>query len=531
LFHTLGDIPELIKKEKYLQDTPACIDRYIYKRTVPAAAAQGLSSLHEHQFIEISYVEKGSGLHRIWNESSVMEPGALVILNAAVPHGFFSDSDTEPLIVRSLFYDIQDLYGNEITEIGGDKYLFGLFAKNNFVVSLSLKPKYLKTVSQKFDEIELETEEKKLDWKDVIRSQIALLLLQLKRLAVYSSFQQTNTQNNTPENTILVSEVLRLVQEHYADPLFSMKNVSELLHISSSSISRSFRDITGKYFSDYLCFYRIRQAVSLFTETELSNEEASFACGYSDLHSFYKQFKQLIGTTPGDFRKQKDSHLPLLTEETANSSSILYMEIFEKMQQGKRKEIVALVTQALEEGLPPDEILSEALVKGMNTLGNKFQTNEVFVSEVLGAANAMNTCMEILKPYLSASVLPTPGRAIICTVKGDIHNIGKNLVRLMLEAEGIECIDLGVDVPPAAVVDAVREHHVNLVCISALLTTTMSEMEAVVKEAEAKGIREKVFIMVGGAPIKQEFCDKIGADCYTSDAASASEAALAYLKQ
>jgi len=167
----------------------------------------------------------------------------------------------------------------------------------------------------------------------------------------------------------------------------------------------------------------------------------------------------------------------------------------------------------------------------MNTLGNKFQTNEVFVSEVLGAANAMNTCMEILKPYLSASVLSTPGRAVICTVKGDIHNIGKNLVRLMLEAEGIECIDLGVDVPPAAVVDAVREHHVNLVCISALLTTTMMVQKEIIDALKAAGLRDRVKVMVGGAPITQEFADSIGADCYTPDAITAAREARRLLAE
>jgi len=132
---------------------------------------------------------------------------------------------------------------------------------------------------------------------------------------------------------------------------------------------------------------------------------------------------------------------------------------------------------------------------------------------------------------LASADVQAPGTAVIGTVRGDLHDIGKNLVKMMLEGKRITVIDLGTDVSAEKFVAAAMENNAQIICCSALLTTTMSEMEAVVKEAEAKGIREKVFIMVGGAPITQEFCDKIGADCYTSDAASASEAALAYLKQ
>ena len=181
---------------------------------------------------------------------------------------------------------------------------------------------------------------------------------------------------------------------------------------------------------------------------------------------------------------------------------------------------------------PQDIILAPIITeKSMSAIGDKFKNNEVYVPEVLIAARAMNAGVTLLKPHLADGDVQTPGTAVIGTVKGDLHDIGKNLVKMMLEGKGINVIDLGVDVSAEQFLAAVQEHNAQIICCSALLTTTMSEMEAVVKKAEEAGIREKVFIMVGGAPITQEYCDKIGADCYTSDASSASDAAIAWLKK
>ena len=206
-------------------------------------------------------------------------------------------------------------------------------------------------------------------------------------------------------------------------------------------------------------------------------------------------------------------------------SNAIYTEISEKLQRGKAKDVAALVTQALEENLPAGEILNEALVVGMNVIGEKFRLNEVFVPEVLVAARAMNSGLKILKPALSVAGVEPIGKAVICTVKGDMHDIGKNLVKMMIEGQGIECIDLGVDVDPAAIVAAVKENNAQLVCLSALLTTTMMGQKDVVEALKAEGIRENVRVMVGGAPITQEYADEIGADCYTLDAASAAKEA------
>ena len=196
-------------------------------------------------------------------------------------------------------------------------------------------------------------------------------------------------------------------------------------------------------------------------------------------------------------------------------------DIGENLERGKRKVVVQLVKQALEEGLAPQQILTEGLLPGLDRVGLKFRNTEVFVPEVLVAARAMSAGVEELKPLLAESGSTSKGKAVLGTVKGDLHDIGKNLVRMMLEGKGIEVIDLGVDVAPEAFVQAAVENNADLICCSALLTTTMPVIGEVIKAAEDAGIRNKVKIMVGGAPVTQEFCDSVGADCYTPDAATA----------
>lgn len=209
-------------------------------------------------------------------------------------------------------------------------------------------------------------------------------------------------------------------------------------------------------------------------------------------------------------------------------SAAILQEISEKLQQGKTKDIKVLVPQALEEGVPAKDILNEGLLAGMSVIGVKFKNNEVFVPEVLIAARAMKTGTEILKPYLVSADVQPAGKVVLGTVRGDFHDIGKNLVKMMMEGKGLEVIDLGVDVTPEAYVAAAKEHGAGVIACSALLTTTMGEMKNVVDLCVAEGIRDKVKIMIGGAPITDAYCKEIGADAYTSDAASAAEVALSY---
>ena len=195
-------------------------------------------------------------------------------------------------------------------------------------------------------------------------------------------------------------------------------------------------------------------------------------------------------------------------------------EISEAIVKGKVKLVKELVPAAIEQGHSAQEILNDGLLHGMSIISDRFSRNEAFVPEVLVSARAMNKGTELLKPLLAAEGSKPIGKACIGTVQGDLHDIGKNLVKLMLESKNIEVIDLGVDVAPERFVQAVVEDGCDICCCSSLLTTTMPMMAEVVKAMEAAGVRDRVKIMVGGAPVTQEYCDQIGADCYTDDGAS-----------
>ena len=196
-------------------------------------------------------------------------------------------------------------------------------------------------------------------------------------------------------------------------------------------------------------------------------------------------------------------------------------DISENLQRGKAKIVKELVQQAIDEGIPVQQILDEGLLSGMGVIGEKF------VPEVLVAARAMNMGAQLLKPLMADAGVEAAGKVCIGTVKGDLHDIGKNLVKMMMEGKGLEVVDLGTDVAPETYVQTAVEQGCQIICCSALLTTTMGMMEEVVKKAEEAGIRDKVKIMVGGAPVTEAFCEQIGADKYTADAASAADAAVA----
>ncbi len=204
-------------------------------------------------------------------------------------------------------------------------------------------------------------------------------------------------------------------------------------------------------------------------------------------------------------------------------------EISELLQKGRAKNVAILVQEALDEGIDAKVILSDALLAGMGIVGEKFKKEEVFVPEVLIAARAMNKGVEVLKPYLQDSDSQGKGKAILGTVKGDLHDIGKNLVKIMLEGKGIEVIDLGTDVSAETFIEEAKKNNADIICCSALLTTTMPEMKRVVELVKSENLDVK--IMIGGAPVNQDFCDEIGADYYTDDAASAADVAKSILEE
>ena len=209
----------------------------------------------------------------------------------------------------------------------------------------------------------------------------------------------------------------------------------------------------------------------------------------------------------------------------------ILLEISENLQNGKAKKVKELVQQAIDQGIPAQEILNEGLLDGMNIVGEKFTKNEVFVPEVLIAARAMNMGTALLKPLLAQEGVEAVGKVCIGTIQGDLHDIGKNLVRMMLEGKGFEDIDLGTDVSPDTFVQPAIDQNCKIICCSALLTTTMTAIADVVKAAEKAGIRDQVKIKAAGSPVTQQFCDQIGVDVYTTDAASAANAAYELYKQ
>ena len=190
----------------------------------------------------------------------------------------------------------------------------------------------------------------------------------------------------------------------------------------------------------------------------------------------------------------------------------ILQDISTNLQIGKAKIVKTLVQQALDEGISAQDILSQGLLDGMNKVGEQFKNNEIFVPEVLIAARAMSMGTAVLKPYLASEGVQSRGKIVIGTVRGDLHDIGKNLVKMMIEGKGIEVIDLGTDVPAEKFVQTAIENQCQVICLSALLTTTMGVMADVVSEAEKAGIRDKVKIMIGGAPVTDAYCQQIHAD-------------------
>jgi 5-methyltetrahydrofolate--homocysteine methyltransferase len=201
-------------------------------------------------------------------------------------------------------------------------------------------------------------------------------------------------------------------------------------------------------------------------------------------------------------------------------------KIFDNVVEGNAEAVESGVKAALAEGTKPDIILAEGLIAAMDEVGRQFEIGDLFVPEMLIAARAMQTGMKLLKPHLVMAETKMAGKVAIGTVKGDLHDIGKNLVAMMLEGAGFEIVDLGVDVPPEVFVKAAQD-GAEVIGMSALLTTTMANMNAVVEALKAAGLRDKVKILIGGAPVTQDYANKIGADMFASDASSAVRSARA----
>ncbi|MBQ3593315.1 MAG: cobalamin-dependent protein [Clostridia bacterium] len=492
------------------QDTFICSDAY--------SDDISFTDLYSHGLIEISMVLGGRGILRVLGQTIPYEVGNICIFNTNVPHRYFAAEEGERLTVRRILFNPKDWFEDEISSPSSSRFCYGTFLENPVTAYLMVTQRMLERVLKLCDSLDIERFEKKSEWRNAVKSYLSLIMISLER-HVNTAIKNMPVADSATWSP--VSAAIASVIENYGDPNLTLENIADSFYISKSYLSRLFKQITGEPFSDYLRKTRLANACSLLVNTEMTIDEIIKKCGMRDTYTFYKIFSSHTGMTPNNYRK--------INNKGEKTMSIL-TEISENLQKGKSKIVKELVQQAIDEGFDAEVILSDALLSGMSVIGDKFKNNEVFVPEVLVAARAMNAGAQLLKPLLTESGVTAKGKICIGTVHGDLHDIGKNLVKMMMEGKGLEVIDLGTDVTPETFVNTAIEQNCQVICCSALLTTTIGVMEDVVKAAEAAGIRDKVKIMVGGAPVTEDFCKKIGADCYTVDAASASDAAVAFCK-
>lgn len=227
---------------------------------------------------------------------------------------------------------------------------------------------------------------------------------------------------------------------------------------------------------------------------------------------------------------EKSPHSSMPSKSDTAADTDLTAQISRALQKGRKAKVVSLTKKALDAGISAESVLNDGLIDGMNAVGEAFSANKVFVPEMIMAARCMTASTDILKPYLVKDTDAEPkGKVILGTVKGDLHDIGKNLVKIMMEGSGLDVIDLGTDISAETFVQTAVEQNADMIACSALLTTSMPEMKRVVEEAGRRGIRSSVKILIGGAPVTQEYCDQIGADGYTDDAAAAARAAVSMI--
>ncbi len=483
-------------------------------------AERSWMEIQRHDYFEISMIVDGFGIHLVLDQAIPCKAGDLFVTPPDIPHGYFLEGENGSITVRQLRFYMDDVSNN----------CYGLFSDGSVSAYAMLNRAMRDKVESLFDEIELEMTGKNNLWQEVVGSNVLLLLVNISRY-IDSSIKNKSSVSTNEWNVVL--SAIQIIKNNFNDPSFTLNSLAETLCVSKAHMSRIFQRLTGRQFADYLRFVRIENACSLLTASNLNIEDIVLKCGLRDVPSFYKNFSLYTGMTPKEYRQINKSNTQ---NADANNKSkgerimVALNEISENLQKGKAKIVKEMVQQAIDEGANAEQVLNEGLLAGMSVIGEKFKNNEVYVPEVLVAARAMNMGVQVLKPYLMANGVQAAGKVCIGTVQGDLHDIGKNIVKMMMEGKGLEVVDLGTDVAPETFVQTAIDENCQIICCSALLTTTMSVMAEVVKKAEEAGIRDKVKIMIGGAPINQEYCDSIGADCYTVDAASAADAAVEFCK-
>ena len=486
-------------------------------------AEKAWMDLQIHDYIEISMVTSGNGIHLVFNQAIPCKKGDIFVIPSNIPHRYFLENAGESLEVRQLRFSV-DYSDPKLESL---RCCYGLFEDGSVTAYAMLNKSMTEKISALFDAIENEISERKKSWQDAVISNLTLLLINVER---YIDCSIKNISAVSTKEWSIVLSAIEIIKTKFGNADFTLGSVAETLCISTAHMSRIFQELTGERFTEYLRSVRMEYACKLLRESELTVEDIVVRCGLRDLPSFYKNFNSYIGMTPNEYRQANKKTYKNINTQEGEKIMVILSDISENLQKGKSKIVKELVQQAIDEGTAPEQILNEGLLAGMSIIGEKFKNNEVYVPEVLVAARAMNAGAQLLKPYLAANGAQATGKVCIGTVQGDLHDIGKNLVKMMMEGKGLEVVDLGTDVPAEKFVQTAIEEGCQVICCSALLTTTMGVMGDVVRAAEAAGVRDKVKIMVGGAPVSQEYCDSIGADCYTVDAASAADAAVELCK-
>jgi len=528
-------VPACLRKEDFFSHTPVYMNHAVVDTVYSTETA--LSHFHTHDFVEISIVVDGKGIHSTLGQTIECNTGDVYIINEGAPHAYFANSDGDCPVVCNLVFDPKDILDGKYARYDHPEYCYGVFRENGMFAYMMLTSKMMNDMTDLLESMEKELAQREYQWEQALKAYLANFLILASRYIAPLKIVQSSQANKQHR---LTASIMRSALDQYSNPDLTLQHLAEALFVSASSAGRAFRQTTGENFGDYIRRIRLENAIQLLTETELSNEQIVKACGFRDVPNFYRLFKKHTGMTPFLYRRVKRNETRGISLNQRNISyammnkgdkmmSIL-TEISENLQKGKAKIVAELVQTALEEGVTADAILNEGLLAGMNVIGEKFKNNEVYVPEVLVAARAMNKGTAILKPHLAAAGVQATGKVCIGTVQGDLHDIGKNLVKMMLEGKGLEVVDLGTDVSPETFVQTAIEQNCQVICCSALLTTTMGVMEDVVKKAVELGVRDKVKIMIGGAPVNEDYCQKIGADLYTPDAASAADAAVEFCK-
>ena len=318
-----------------------------------------------------------------------------------------------------------------------------------------------------------------------------------------------------------MDEAVAYIEAHYREDV-NIQDVARRSGYSVYHFNRKFKEIFGVTPYHYVTQRRLIEAKNLLLSGDDTIEKIAQRCGFQNAVSFYTAFKKEFHLTPTMYKNKKKIRDDGEKEWTKMKQE-KFDNIIQLVQKGKVAEVDALIRECLAEGIPAIEILNDALLAAMQQVADKWAAGKAFIPEVMIAARCLNSGMAILEPELNKNKPESRGKVIVGTVKTDLHNIGKNLVCLMLKTKGFEVIDAGVDVSVDAFVAAVKEYQPRYVCMSALLTTSMPYMKDVVDKLKEAGLRDSVKVCIGGAPVTQTYCEEIGADIYTQSAVDLAE--------